>query len=126
MRPFISLSCSRDDDHLNGSAPVSYSQRVDETVYLYYGTDQKIRARFDDHLARATIATVDLDVSFEWRLQWPCRFSFCSREDHRLARTRQIRALIAPQEEAVPFSFSRSVRTGALVDSRQFQAWGRE
>jgi hypothetical protein len=97
------------------------SQRVDETVYLCYGTDQKIRAGFDDHLARATMATVDSDVSFEWRLQWPSRSSFCSREDHRLTRTRQIRDLIAPQEEAVQFSFSRSVWAGAVVDPRQFR-----
>jgi hypothetical protein len=32
MRPFSSLSCSREDDHLIGSAPVFCSQRVDETV----------------------------------------------------------------------------------------------
>jgi len=67
------------------------------------------------------MASVDSDVSFESRLQWPSRSSFCSREDHRLARTRQVRALIVPQEEAVPLSFSRFVRTGALVDSRQFR-----
>jgi hypothetical protein len=34
MRPFISRSCSREDDRLTGSAPGSCSQRVDETVYL--------------------------------------------------------------------------------------------
>jgi hypothetical protein len=67
------------------------------------------------------MATVDSDVSFESRLQWPSRSSFCSREDHRLARTRQVRALMVPQEEAVPFSFSRFVRTEAPVDSRQFR-----
>ena len=55
---------------------VSCSQRVDETVYLNYGTDQKIRASFDDDLARPTMATVDSDVSLEWRLQWPCCSSF--------------------------------------------------
>jgi hypothetical protein len=32
-RPFISLSCSRDDDRLKGSASVSCSQRGDEAVY---------------------------------------------------------------------------------------------
>jgi len=115
MRPFISLSCSRDDDRLKGSASVSCSERVDETGYFYYGTDQKIRAGFD-HLARATLATVDSDGSFESRLQWPSRSSFCSREDHRLERTRQVRALIVPQEEGFPLSFSRFVRAGALVD----------
>jgi hypothetical protein len=67
MRPFISLFCSRDDDRLKGSASVSCSQSVDETGYFYYGTDQKItriRAGFD-HLARATLATVDSDGLFE-------------------------------------------------------------
>ena len=34
MRPFISLSCSREDDRLVGSARGSFSQRVDETVCL--------------------------------------------------------------------------------------------
>src|SRR4051812_28450797 len=34
MRPFISSFCSREDDHRKDSAPVSCSQRSDETVYL--------------------------------------------------------------------------------------------
>jgi hypothetical protein len=80
----------------------------------------KIRISFD-HLARATMAAVDSDVSFESRFQRPSCSSRCSRNDHRLATTRQIRALIASQKEAVPFSFSRSVRTGALADTRQFR-----
>jgi hypothetical protein len=34
MRPFISLSCSREDDRLVSSARGSFCRRVDETIYL--------------------------------------------------------------------------------------------
>jgi hypothetical protein len=120
IRTFSSLSCFRDGDFLMGSASVSCSQPVDETVYLYRSPIRESGAGFE-HLARATMATVDSDASSESRLQRPSRSSFCSREDSRLARSRQTRALIAPQERAVPFSFSRSVRMGDLVGWRQFR-----
>jgi len=71
--------------------------------------------------ARTELHGVSCSRRFESRLQRPFRPSSRSREDHRLAKTRQNRALIAPQEPAVPFSFSRSLRTGPLVDSRQFR-----
>jgi hypothetical protein len=74
MRPSSSSSCSLDDDRLKGSASVSCSLRV------------------------ATLATVYSDVLFESRLQWPSRSSFCSREDHRPASTRQVRALTVPRD----------------------------
>jgi hypothetical protein len=65
MRPFVSPSGSREDDHLKGSARVSCSQRVDETVDLSIwfssrrstgrqaGTEREISAG-REHLGSAT------------------------------------------------------------------------
>ena len=78
---------------------VLFPARRRDRLSLLTGPIRKSGAGFD-HLARAARATVDSDVSFESRLQWPSRSSFYSREDHRLARTRQVRALMVPQEEA--------------------------
>ena len=94
---------------------MSCSPRVDETVCLSVSF---LRTRpFDGQ--RFTACRVR--GAFESRLQRPFRPSSRSQEDHRLAKTRLNCAFIAPQEPAVPFSFSRSLRTGPLVDSRQFR-----
>ena len=111
MRPFISLSCSREADRLKGGAPASCSRHVDHMGRMRKSEPGLIIWReYDGHRR--------LDVSFESRLRRPSGSSFCSREDHRLARTRQVRAWIRAARRGCAVLFQPFLRGRGLLLTR--------
>ena len=79
MRPFISRSCSREDDHLMGSARVSCSQGVDETVYLsvLFSRRRSLMGSAPASCSQGVDVTVSLScLVLEKTIDWPVRVSF--------------------------------------------------